>query len=197
MLVIAALSPALSPNQARAADGPLVAYFPPSVDAVVASSDLCIRRNIMIIEQDERHVVCSQEMGGLKGAFAQILIGNSYSTTPTLNLRFSLSKTRDYTVVQATQWVETQMAFGQVRREGVNGGKSRRHLQEALLGAGGFEYPRFPPSGTSEVPPKAVAAPVADSVPAPAVSQPPAPPAAPAPKKIRSEPAAGVRCITC
>jgi len=159
-VAMAVASAALAAAPARAADGPVVAYFPAGIDAPAAISDLCIRRNIMIVEQDERHVVCSQEMGGLKGAFAQVLIGNSYSTTPTLNVRFSLSKTRDYTVVQGSQWIETQMAFGQTRREEINGSKNRRNLMSLLLSSGAYEAPPRPASA-------AVAAPEGTQGPAP------------------------------
>jgi hypothetical protein len=102
-----------------------------------ALANMCIAENAMIVEQDEFHVTCTKEITGLKGALTQFMIGNSYSTTPELHLRLAIVPTPRGTRVQAAEWAETQMAFGQVRRQAVEGGKADDELRRLLHNVGG------------------------------------------------------------
>lgn len=123
---------------AHAGDEPVVVWFampPDEVSEVIAN--ICADRGAMVVEQDRSHVLCSQVTSGLKGALTQFLIGNAYSTTPEVKVRFALLKNGSSTRVLAEQWVETQMAFGQLRREPVMGRKNIDRLRAALIGEGG------------------------------------------------------------
>ena len=67
----------------------------------------------------------------------QFLIGNSYSTTPERYVRFSIFPSNGKTRVQAYQWVETQMAFGQVNKVELNGNSQFNDVLKALVAVGG------------------------------------------------------------
>ncbi|MEP6785931.1 MAG: hypothetical protein ABI898_09345 [Sphingomonadales bacterium] len=131
------------PEQAFAKPAPIpIAYFKP--DALGLSerlAGLCIDRNSAVIEQDEVHVLCSRTIDGLQGAFAQVIVGNSYSTTPELKVRFSIVRSEKFFRVQASQWIETQMAFGQVRRAPLDGKKQTENILQLLEGVGGNRTP--------------------------------------------------------
>lgn len=130
----------------HAESGPVTVYFKPDVDVVGSISTFCVSKNIMIVEQDDHHVVCQKVMTGLGAVFAQALVGNSYSTTPTQNIRFQISKLKAFTAVQASAWIETQMAFGQTRREALDSGKPRKQILGALTDMGGTLAPPAPPA---------------------------------------------------
>lgn len=92
----------------------------------------CADRGYMVTTQTSSHVMCERTMDGLEGVFAQALIGNSYSTTPQMKVRFSTLPTGDQIRVQAQPWIETQMAFGQINREDMRSGQAGRDLQVFL-----------------------------------------------------------------
>jgi len=150
----------------RAAERPpTVVWFEKSLtDTSDVLANLCVDRSAAVVEQDDRHVVCQKEVRGLRGALAQALIGNSYSTSPVLIIRFSILRDGPFARVQASQWLETQMAFGQVRKAELNSAKQSSELMSVLLSTGAHnvrpEVPRASadpavPTVTPEVPPKA------------------------------------------
>lgn len=57
----------------------------------------------------------TRQTSGLEAAFTQVLIGNSYSTTPEKSLNITIFKAKQSVRVMASGAVSTQMAFGQVR----------------------------------------------------------------------------------
>lgn len=153
-LIIAALG-ALIAVPAAAQSGPVTVWF---AEAGAAVSDklaiLCADRNAAVVEQDDRHVVCQREVKGGKGLLGQALLGNSYSTAPQLMIRFAILRDRDASRVQASQWVELQMAGGQTRRTDVDGKKNRADLENLLIGIGAHNVP---PSALQDEEPKAEA----------------------------------------
>jgi len=52
----------------------------------------CADRGGSVVEQDNFHVLCQKTAEGLRGAMAQVLVGNAYSTTPEIKVRFSIIK---------------------------------------------------------------------------------------------------------
>jgi len=141
-LVLAAMALASIPSMA-AAKPPVIAYFDmPSEDVVSRLARACVDREVMVTQQSTTTVQCEQEVSGFKGMLAQVLIGNSYSTTPNQVIRFSISKSETFTIVQASAWMETQMAFGQVRRAPLDSKKNRRGIFDYLRSAGGTSYPQ-------------------------------------------------------
>lgn len=119
-------------------DGPIQIWFAGSQEDVGARlANLCIDRNALVIEQSSHHVLCSRATSGFDGALARVIVGNTYSTQPELKFRFSLVQDRGSVRVQAVQWLETQMAFGQVRRSELDGRRHRSDFRRVLIDAGG------------------------------------------------------------
>jgi hypothetical protein len=125
-----------------AQEGPVVVWFG---DPPAAVSDklaiLCADTSASVVEQDDRHVLCQRQVTGGKGILAQALLGNSYSTSPQMMVRFQILRDGTAARVQASQWIELQMAGGQTRRNDLNDRKARASLEEALLNAGGHNAP--------------------------------------------------------
>jgi len=92
----------------------------------------CADRGLYVTSQTGTHVMCERTMDDLGGVFAQALLGNSYSTTPQMKVRFSAFQTGDKVRVQAHPWVETQMALGQIQRADIRTGKTASDIQTFL-----------------------------------------------------------------
>lgn len=138
ILVAAAAAGVGAPS--LAGDGPISMWFaapPEEVAGLIVN--MCAEHEAVVTEQDAYHVICSRQDNSLKGSLAQALIGNSYSTTPELKVRLSLVRQGANTKVIASQWIETVMAFGQVRTSPVTGVKQTAALRDALRSAGGDE----------------------------------------------------------
>lgn len=99
------------------------------IDAIV---QYCNGKGFSIEEQQKNFVICSKQMTGGAAIFTQLAIGNSYSTTPQAKARYSVAKYKNGTKVWAEAYAETQMALGQVRKEPLDGNKTRNELQRAL-----------------------------------------------------------------
>lgn len=141
-----------SASAVSADDGPVVIWFsgePADVSDKLALQ--CADRNAAVVEQDDRHVLCQREVSGGRGILAQALLGNSSSTSPKFNIRFSILRDRKAVRVQASQWIELQMAMGQVRRTELTGRKQRAELENVLVGIGGHNV--HPDDLTSALPP--------------------------------------------
>ena len=142
MKSILLLGACLAAVPAIAAEAPPSAWFDKSAEEVSALlAGVCADRNAMVIEQDNFHIVCSRTEDGFKGALAQVIMGNRYSTTPETKVRFAILKLPQGVRVIASQWVETQMAFGQVRRVELNNRKNNATMHDLLASIGGMETP--------------------------------------------------------
>jgi len=149
---------------------PQYVYFAEApADALGKIAGRCMDRNFTVKESDDRHVVCMQTMSGLKGALTQVLIGNSYSTTPTNNIRFQAIAVPGGSRVQFSQWIETQMAFGQIQRVEMDGRKQIQQMLDSLYSLGAFGSP---PHASGD----AMAGKATADFPTPATATPPANP---------------------
>lgn len=97
----------------------------------------CDSKGIPVMESSDNSVVCGKEMSGGEAAFAQILIGNSYSTTPWRKVRFTIYQSGKGVKVSSRQWIETQMAFGQMRQQELNSNNQFNDVQRLLNSIGG------------------------------------------------------------
>ena len=66
----------------------------------------------------------------------QVLIGNSYSTTPVAKFRSTSYQDGADVKTVTTGWVETQMAMGQVRQIPMNNNDAQNDLQAMLNSLG-------------------------------------------------------------
>jgi hypothetical protein len=146
-------------------------------DAVFDGSDVadtgakianaCMNKGWSITNQTGNQVVCEIPVSIMKAAFQQMLIGNSYSTTPRTFVRFSIAQVGSNARVQANSWVETQMAFGQMRQQPYTDDGTLDALQGFMIEAGGALPPgsRIPGAylgfdGTARTEGRAVSIPV-------------------------------------
>jgi hypothetical protein len=100
-------------------------------------SGLCMDRGGIVMNQDGGQIVCQKTMDSGDAILATLLIGNQYSTTPVLKVRFSAAQIGPDTRVQAYEWVETQMAFGQIQTMEINSNAEFNKLEYLLQGLGG------------------------------------------------------------
>ncbi|QTD91776.1 hypothetical protein [Burkholderia anthina] len=96
----------------------------------------CARAGLNVSDTNANQVVCGKTMDGASSIFAQMMIGNSYSTTPVQKVKFVMYEEGDSVRVTANAWIETQMAFGQVRSVELTGAKQQNEIQQMLYNIG-------------------------------------------------------------
>ena len=112
------------PNDAKAdqyfaltPSGNVEAVFPQEPkDTISLIANKCIDVGWKIISRNDSILICESPMSSTQSILGQALLGNSYSTPPRRFIQFSTSSSEGYTRVQATGWIELQMALGQTRR---------------------------------------------------------------------------------
>lgn len=114
----------------------------PSAAGKIASK--CMDLGWTVISSGAAQVVCQPPMGFWQSVLAQFLIGNSDSTAPKAFVRVSVIQLGADSRAQADGWIETQMAYGQVRDQPFADDASFNELLTFLMRAGG----RLP-SGTT------------------------------------------------
>jgi hypothetical protein len=105
-------------------------------DAEGKIASACMDKGWQITTQTTNQVTCQVPFGGFKQALAGALLGNSYSTPPNVFAAFSMAQVGPNVRVQARAWMETQMAFGQVRTMQYDDSKSKTGLMSFLTAAG-------------------------------------------------------------
>lgn len=97
----------------------------------------CSAKGVLVQDVQSNSVVCGKTMTGSDAMLATLTMGDSYSTTPERKVRFMIFKDGDNVKVTAQQWMELQMAFGQIRKQDLNANKQRNEMQDFLeqLGA--------------------------------------------------------------
>ena len=109
-------------------------------------TNLCGQQGLLIQEVTAQSVTCGGEMQGGQAALASLAIGNSYSTTPRQLMRFTMYQSSGKVRVQAYQWIETQMAFGQINRLELNSNNQFNDTMRALQSIGGTPVSTLPPA---------------------------------------------------
>ena len=139
--ILALLLSACAPQQAllkpTTSGYPEGVFSNATVDSVRSKLiDGCSSRGILVQEASGNQVVCGKTMEGGSAVLAQMLVGNSYSTTPEQKIRFIIYQTGSNVKVTAQQWIESQMAMGQVRRQELNGNNHKNDIQNFLFSLG-------------------------------------------------------------
>ncbi len=91
---------------------------------------------MMVSEASSNQVVCEKTMTGGDAVLAQMLVGNSYLTTPVRKLRFIIYKLNQNVKVTAQEWFQSQMAFGQVNKQELKSNNQRNDIQNFLFHLG-------------------------------------------------------------
>jgi hypothetical protein len=105
-------------------------------DAGSKIANQCMNAGWSVTNQTNSQITCEFQMGFMQSVLTQMLIGNSYSTTPRGFVRFNIARIGDNTRTQANAWVETQMAFGQMRQNPLNNDKTHNDLMGFLMSLG-------------------------------------------------------------
>lgn len=93
----------------------------------------CINRGHTIRESSDSKVVCTTTMEGGSAVLTQMLIGNSYSTTPEVVVAFIIATMGENVRVVAQPHVETQMAMGQNQIQSMRDNNALRNNLQTFL----------------------------------------------------------------
>lgn len=136
-LAAAASFAVAAPRALTPSGGVDMVFAQTSLDGAAASvASKCMDARWPVVSQSANQVVCEIPMGAFQSALAQALVGNSYSTTPRRLVRFNLVQTGAHARAQTYVWLETQMAFGQIRQEPINAEPLNDQLMMFLQYAG-------------------------------------------------------------
>ncbi len=137
ILVLSGCSTA-KPMKTTASGRPEATFQNTNADDVASKiANACMSNGILVLESNSHQVICGKQLEGGDAILATMLIGNSYSTTPEQKIRFNIVQFSGNVKVQAYQWIETQMAFGQMRRQELNSGDHFNKVQQLLNSLGG------------------------------------------------------------
>lgn len=103
-------------------------------------SSRCIDAHWTVIASSATELVCEAPMSFGQSLLGQMLMGNSYSTPPRQFFRFNVADIGGVSRVQASGWMELQMAFGQTKRTDFAGAPFQNNIMAFMTSAGGA-YP--------------------------------------------------------
>jgi len=96
----------------------------------------CTAKGLMVIETNPHQVVCEKKLKGKDAVIASLAIGNSYSTTPVAKIRFVMYRDNGNVKVVGYQWIETQFAYGQVRKLELTANHQKNDVQKFIQSLG-------------------------------------------------------------
>lgn len=97
----------------------------------------CIDVKWTVISSSANELVCESPMNFGQSLLGTMLMGNSYSTPPRRFFRFNVAETAGISRVQASGWMELQMAFGQMKRTEFSGPEFQNNILNFMATAGG------------------------------------------------------------
>jgi hypothetical protein len=97
----------------------------------------CTLNGLNIYDTNRNQVICGKITSGMDAVLAGVAIGNQYSTTPERKIRFSIFQQGADVKVVAQEWIETQMAFGQIKQMPLDNNKHKNSIQQFLFSLGG------------------------------------------------------------
>jgi hypothetical protein len=106
-------------------------------DVVGKLSSRCIDAHWTVISSSATELVCEAPMNFGQSLVGQLLMGNSYSTPPRRFFRFNAATVAGVSRVQASGWMELQMAFGQIKRTDFAGPEFHNGVMNFMTAAGG------------------------------------------------------------
>lgn len=124
--------------------GPEAVFDAPAQEVIAALTSHCMDSQWQVVAATEMQLTCEAPLNATQSVLGQVLMGNSYSTAPRRFMRFNVVHINGVTRVQASGWVELQMAFGQTRQQALSGASFHNGMMGWLMAGGG----RFPPGTT-------------------------------------------------
>lgn len=142
VLAAVATSPAIADKfLAVTPSGAAEMLFPDRPPVVVGSlSSKCIDAHWTVTSSTATELVCEAPMNFGQSLLGTLAMGNSYSTPPRRFFRFNVAEINGISRVQASGWMELQMAFGQMRRTDFSGPEFQNNVLGFMAAAGG-KYP--------------------------------------------------------
>lgn len=135
-------SPALADKYfAVTPSGAAEMVYPDQPSAVIGKlSSKCIDAKWKVVTSSTNEVVCEAPLNMGQSIMGQLLMGNSYSTAPRRFFRFNVAEINGVSRVQATGWMELQMAFGQMKRTDFSGPEFHNNIM-TFMGMAGGKFP--------------------------------------------------------
>lgn len=140
--LVFAASPAIADKTfAVTPSGATEMLFPDDAETVAGKmSSKCIDVKWTVTSSSRTEVVCEAPLNAGQQFVGQLLMGNSYSTPPRRFYRFNIAEISGISRVQASGWMELQMAFGQMKRQEFTGPEFQNGVM-LFMGAAGGKYP--------------------------------------------------------
>jgi hypothetical protein len=96
----------------------------------------CSDGGFLVEDSSGNQVVCAKTLQGGQEVFARMLVGNAYSTTPQVKVRFTAFAVGSDVRVTGQSYVESQMPGGQVNRQELTSNRDRNDVQQFLFKVG-------------------------------------------------------------
>jgi hypothetical protein len=139
---VAQASPALADKYyAVTPSGAAEMLFPDKPQGAIGKlSSKCIDVKWVVTSSTSNELICEAPLNFGQSMLGQMLMGNSYSTPPRRFFRFNVAEIQGISRVQASGWMELQMAFGQTKRTDFSGPQFQNGVMSFMYAAGG-RYP--------------------------------------------------------
>lgn len=116
-------------------------FAEPPAEVVGKLSAKCIDAGWSVTSSTGSEVICEAPMNFGQSLMGTLLMGNSYSTPPRRFFKYNVATVNGVSRVQASGWMELQMAFGQMRRTDFSGAPFHNSAINFLASAGG-KFPK-------------------------------------------------------
>jgi hypothetical protein len=112
-------------------------FAEPPTEVIGKLSAKCIDASWSVTSSTSTEVVCEAPMNFGQSLMGTLLMGNSYSTPPRRFFKYTVSTVAGVSRVQASGWMELQMAFGQMKRTDFSGPQFHNGAMNFMSAAGG------------------------------------------------------------
>ncbi len=109
----------------------------PPEETIGKLSSRCIDAKWTVVSSSATELVREAPMNIGQSVLGQMLMGNSYSTPPRRYFRFNAATVNGVSRVQASGWMELQMALGQTKRTDFSGPAFHNNIMTFMSSAGG------------------------------------------------------------
>lgn len=141
LMLVAAVPASADEYLAVTPTGMAETLFPEKAPGAIGKlTSKCIDARWTVISSSQTELVCEAPMNFGQTLLGQMLMGNSYSTPPRRFFRFNIAEISGVSRVQASGWMELQMAFGQIKRTDFSGPEFQNSMMSFMVAAGG-KYP--------------------------------------------------------
>jgi RsiW-degrading membrane proteinase PrsW (M82 family) len=91
-----------------------------------------VQRGFAVRDDSAYRISFTKALEGMNAVMTQMAIGNSYSTTPEIEVAYTITATANGVYVVGSATASTQMAFGQIQKMDRTQGKGFLQIQQIL-----------------------------------------------------------------